>query len=115
MVFSPLTIASYAFTRPTTSSDFTVSISWRMCAAQYGVGVEAALAQVVLHRRDVYALTHDLVGRAERLARLHGAGLDRDPRPRQRVLDLHIRRTVEHRRLRPEPERRGRPAQVCFQ
>ena len=33
MVFSPLTIASYAFTRPTTSSDLTVSISWRMCAA----------------------------------------------------------------------------------
>src|SRR5256885_6543891 len=32
-VLSPLTIASYAFTRPTMSSDFTVRISWRTCAA----------------------------------------------------------------------------------
>ena len=32
-MFSPLTIASYAFTRPTVSSDLIVSISWRVYAA----------------------------------------------------------------------------------
>ena len=30
---SPLTMASYVWTRPMTSSDFTVSSSWRMFAA----------------------------------------------------------------------------------
>ena len=29
-MFSPFTIASYAFTRPTVSSDLIVSISWRV-------------------------------------------------------------------------------------
>ena len=32
-MFSPFTIASYAFTRPTVSSDLIVSISWRVYAA----------------------------------------------------------------------------------
>src|SRR5207248_3460859 len=41
---SPLTIASYAFTRPTTSSDLTVSNSCKMCAAPYASSAHTSIS-----------------------------------------------------------------------
>jgi len=43
-IFSPLTIASYALTRPTTSSDLTVSISWSMWAAPYASRAQTSIS-----------------------------------------------------------------------
>ena len=43
-MFSDLTIASYAFTRPTVSSDFTVSISWRVYAAPYASSAQTSIS-----------------------------------------------------------------------
>ena len=41
---SPLTIDSYTFARPVTSSDFAVSSSWRMCAAPYASSAQTSIS-----------------------------------------------------------------------
>src|SRR5699024_11209236 len=41
---SPLTIDSYVFTRPTTSSDFTVRISWSVYAAPYASSAQTSIS-----------------------------------------------------------------------
>src|SRR4029450_11848365 len=43
-MFSPFTIASYAFTRPTVSSDLIVSISWSVYAAPYACGAHTSIS-----------------------------------------------------------------------
>ena len=43
-IFSPLTIASYVFTLPTTSSDFTVNISCNVCAAPYASSAQTYIS-----------------------------------------------------------------------
>jgi len=43
-IFSPFTIASYVFTLPTTSSDFTVNISWRVYAAPYASSAQTSIS-----------------------------------------------------------------------
>ena len=43
-MFSPLTIASYAFTRPTVSSDLIVSISWSVYAAPYASSAHTSIS-----------------------------------------------------------------------
>ena len=43
-VFSPLTMASYALTRPTMSSDLTVRISWRMWLAPYASRAQTSIS-----------------------------------------------------------------------
>src|SRR5262249_15812718 len=42
--FSPLTMASYMRVRPATSSDFTVSISWRVYAAPYASSAHTSIS-----------------------------------------------------------------------
>ena len=43
-MFSPLTIASYAFTRPIVSSDLIVSISWSVYAAPYASSAQTSIS-----------------------------------------------------------------------
>src|SRR4029453_8704423 len=43
-ISSPLTMASYVWTRPRTSSDFTVSSSWRMLAAPYASSAQTSIS-----------------------------------------------------------------------
>ena len=43
-MFSPLTMASYALTRPIVSSDLMVSISWRVYAAPYASSAHTSIS-----------------------------------------------------------------------